>query len=177
MNLNIQCSRVTQMGQALRTTEGRMLSQTVAILIMLAAASCAEEPFGTWKMNAARSTSTGGTQPKSFTIRIDAHPKGEAFTLERIEPDGRIMTSSSVLYFDAVRREFQDFECSGTQASRRTDRQTVEVLRNCGSGAWTRFILYPGVKQNELVLEISERRVDGRRLERRLVLEKRSESK
>ena len=154
-----------------------MLSQTVAILIGLAAASCAEEPFGAWKMNAARSTSTGGMQTKSFTIRIDAHPKGEAFTLEWIEPDGRIMTSSSVLYFDAVPREFQDFECSGTQSSRRTDRQTVEVLRSCGSGAWIRFVRRIAAKQNELVLEISERRADGRRFERRLVLEKRSESK
>ncbi len=146
--------------------------RVIAILIVLAAASCAEEPFGTWKMNAARSTSTGGTQPKSFAVRIDAHPKGEAFTLERIEPDGRITTSSSVLYFDAAPREFQDFECSGTQSSRRRDRQMVEVLRNCGSGAWTRFVLHPAAKQNELVLEISEQHADGRRFERRLVLER-----
>jgi hypothetical protein len=149
----------------------------LAILILFAAASGAEESFGTWKMNAARSTSSGGTQPKSLTARIDAHPKGEAFTLERIEPDGRMTTSSSVLYLDAVPREFEDFECSGTQSSRRTDRQTVEVLRNCGSGAWIRLVRRTATKEGELVLEISEQHADGRRFERRLVLEKKSEER
>jgi hypothetical protein len=146
--------------------------RTVLLPILLNSVCWAGSMFGTWKMNAARSTSTGGTQPESFTVRIETHPNGEVFTLERIEPDGRITTSSTILYFDAIPRKFQDLECSGTQSSRRTDRQTVELLRNCGSGAWTRFVRRTAAKRNELVLEISEQRADGRRFERRLVLEK-----
>ena len=97
------------------------------------------------------------------------------FTLERIEPDGRITTSSTILYFDAVPRAFQDFDCSGTQSSRRTDRQTVEILRNCGSSGRTMLVRRTEARQNELVLEIIDQHADGRRFERRLVLEKKSE--
>jgi hypothetical protein len=146
-------------------------------LLMLVGAACwasvsrAEDAFGTWKMNAARSTFTGGTQPKSFTVRIEPHARGELFTLDRIEADGRATSSSTILYLDGKPRDFQDFGCSGTQSSRRVDSQIVEILRKCASGEWTRFIrrLTP---KSELVLEITAQQPDGRRFERRLVLEK-----
>jgi hypothetical protein len=104
-------------------------------------------------------------------IRIEPHAKGEVLTLDRIEADGRVISSSTILYLDGTERDFRDGECSGTQSSRRIDRQTIEILRKCGSGAWTRFLrrTAPG---NELVLEISEQRADGRRFGRRLVFEK-----
>src|SRR5438309_486796 len=47
-----------------------------------------EGTSGTWKMNAARSTFAGGAPFKSLTIRIERHPKGEVFTLDRIETNG-----------------------------------------------------------------------------------------
>jgi hypothetical protein len=51
------------------------------------------------------------------------------------------------------------------------DHRTIEIVYKCHDG-WTRCIrrLPPGPK--ELVLEITEQRPDGRRFERRLVLEK-----
>jgi hypothetical protein len=62
------------------------------LLSALLAATCfgqgLESPSGTWKMNAARSTFAGGAACKSLTVRIERHPKGEAFQLERIETDG-----------------------------------------------------------------------------------------
>jgi hypothetical protein len=137
----------------------------------LDAACWAGAANGTWKLNAARSTFAGGTQPRSLTVRIEPHAKGEVFTLDRIEADGRASSASIILYLDGTKRDFRDGECSGTQSSRRIDSQTIEILRNCGAGAWTRFVrrIAPG---NELILEISEQRADGRHYDRRLVFER-----
>ena len=118
-----------------------------------------------------RSTFAGEIQPRSFTIRIEPHTKGEVCTLDWIEADGRAISSSTVLYLDGREREFRDGECSGTQSSRRIDSQTIEILRNCGAGAWTRLVRRTAPK-DELVLEISEQRAGARRFDRRLVFEK-----
>ena len=140
-------------------------------LMPLYAACWAGAAYGTWKLNSARSTFAGDTQPRSFTIRIEPHAKGEVFTLDRIEADGRAISASLILYLDGTEREFRDSECSGTQSSRRIDSQTIEILRNCGAGAWTRFVLRTAPR-DQLVFEISEQRADGRRFDRRLVFEK-----
>ena len=90
-------------------------------------------------MDVARSRFRGAIQPKSLTVRIEPHAKGEVFTLDRSEADGRTTSSSTILYFDGAPRDFQDFECSGTQSSRRLDPETVEILRRCGRDQWTKF--------------------------------------
>jgi hypothetical protein len=141
------------------------------LVAVIFAVGCFGQPLGSWKLNAARSTFAGDTQPRSFTIRIEAHAKGEAFTVDRIEADGRAMSSSIILYLDGIERDFRDNECSGTQSSRRIDSQTIEILRNCGAGAWIKVVRRTA-SNNELVLEISERRADDRRFDRRLVFEK-----
>jgi hypothetical protein len=117
----------------------------------------------TWKMIAARSTFAGGSEP---------HPRGEVFTLDRIETDGRTITSRTILYLDGEPRRFEDFGCSGIQSSRRTDERTVEIMRMCASGDWMRCLRRASVKVNELVLEITEHSADGRRFDRRLTLER-----
>src|SRR3954447_16088113 len=65
----------------------------VLLLSTLLSATCfgqgPEGTSGTWKMNAARSTFAGGAPFRSLTVRIERHPKGEVFTLDRIETDGR----------------------------------------------------------------------------------------
>ena len=143
---------------------------------MLIAICWAGGPFGIWKMNPGRSTPTADARLKSLTMRFDAHAKGEVFTLERIDGDGRTTTDSTILYLDGKPRGFEDLGCSGTQSSRRVDLRTVEILRTCASGQWTRFVrrLSPA-QPKELVLDITEQHSDGRRSERRLVLEKREE--
>ena len=141
---------------------------------ILLGAACWADAFGVWTMNAARSTSTGDTQPKSFTVRIEPHAKGEVLTLDRIEADGRTTTSSSILYLDGKERDYREPGCSGTQSSRRVDSGTVEILRTCASGEWTRFVRRTAVQAKELILDITEQHLDGRRVERRLVLEKQS---
>jgi hypothetical protein len=142
-----------------------------ALLVLIGAASAAEPESGIWKMNPVRSNFSGDTQPRSFTVRVEPHSKGEVFTLDRVETDGRATSSNTILYFDGVARDFQQGECSGTQSSWRMDSQTVEIFRNCGAGAWTKFVRRAALK-TQLVLEISERRADGRRFDRRLVFEK-----
>jgi len=140
---------------------------------MLLGAVChAGTAVGVWEMNAARSTFSGDIQPKSLTVRIEPHAKGEVFTLDRVETDGRATSSSAILYLDGKPRDLQAPECSGTQSSWRVDRQTVEILRKCTSGEWTRFVRRTATQSKDLVLEITEQHSDGRRFERRLVLEK-----
>ena len=146
--------------------------RTVLLLMPLGAACWAGAAYGTWKLNAARSTFAGDTQPRSLTIRIEPHTKGEAFTLDRIEADGRAISLSTILYLDGTEREFRDGECSGTQSSRRMDGETVEILRKCSSGSWTRLVRRSPAPAKELVIEIIEQHNDGRRFERRLVLDK-----
>jgi hypothetical protein len=122
-----------------------------------------------WKLNPSRSTLAG--IEKRVTLRIEPHARGEVFTLDTLASDGRASTFSTILYLDGRVREFQDSSCSGTQLSRRLDSRTVEILRECSSGAKVRLIrraVEPGV----LVLEITEQQTGGRRFERRLVMEK-----
>lgn len=142
-----------------------------SFLISIAGMCWAGAAYGNWRLNFAQSTLAGSAQPRSFTIRIDPHVKGEVFTLDRIEADGRAISASTILYLDGTERDFRDDECSGTQSSRRIDSQTIEILRNCGAGAWIRFVRRTA-SRDQLVLEISEERADGRRFDRRLVFEK-----
>ena len=149
--------------------------RVLLVSTLLSATCCGqglEANTGTWKMNAARSTFTGGAPFKSFTVRIERHPKGEVFTLDRIETDSRATNYSSILYLDGEPRRFEDFGCSGIQSSRRTDERTVEIMRMCASGDWMRCLRRASVKVNELVLEITEQSADGRRFDRRLTLER-----
>lgn len=86
--------------------------------------------LGTWRVNTNRSKFAGGGAPRNLTVRIDPHSNGAVFTLERVEKDGRATTSSTMLYFDNMPRDFQDFDCAGAQSSRRLDVRTIEIRRN-----------------------------------------------
>jgi hypothetical protein len=147
--------------------------RTIALLILIAVSCRSEDLYGTWKVNPARSTA--GSHTETFTIRIGPHAKGEVFTLDRTERDGRATTSSTILYFDGKPRDFQDAGCSGTQSSRRVTKEAVEIIRSCGNGAWTRFVRRLATPPKELILEIREQLPDGRRNESRLVLDKQAE--
>ena len=136
-------------------------------------AQAGDAVFGIWRLNAARSTFAGDTQPKILTVRIEPHAKGEVFTLDRTETNGRSTSSSVLLYFDGRARAFNEAGCSGTQSSRRLDSRTVEILNDCAGGQSTRVIRRSGERPNELVLEITDQYPDGRHYERRLVLERR----
>lgn len=64
-------------------------------------------------------------------MRFESHAKGEVFTLDRIDQDGRAKSCSTILYFDGKARDFRDSGCAGTQSSRRVDTRTVEIEREC----------------------------------------------
>src|SRR5262249_9216126 len=150
----------------------RMRIVALLMLLILPAACRAESAFGIWRMNAARSTFTGDIPPKSFTVQIEPHAKGEVFTSERIEKDGRTTTASTILYLDGTPREFGDLKCTGTQSARRVDTRTVEIMRRCAGGEWTRMVRQLSAQPKDLILDVEEQHADGRRFERRLVFEK-----
>lgn len=146
----------------------------IVAVLSLAAGSCLGQPWGVWKMNPAGSTAAADPRVKSLTVRFEQHAKGEVCTVERIEADGRTTIESTILYLDGKPRDFTDHGCSGTQSSRRLDAQTIEILRTCASGVWTRFVRrLSSARSREMVLDITEQYTDGRHSERRLVLEKR----
>src|SRR5690242_12048810 len=151
---------------------GRMLSRIMLVALFVFQARAGDSVFGTWKLNPARSTFAGDTQPKSLTVRIEPHAKGEVFTLDRTETDGRSTSSSVLLYFDGRARTFTEAGCSGTQSSRRLDSRTVEILHGCTDGPSTRVVRRSGERPNELILKITDQYPDGRHYERRLVLER-----
>jgi hypothetical protein len=150
--------------------------RTVLLTLLVSAPSWAEGAFGTWKMNPARSMFPGDAYPRSLTLRIEPHVKGEVFTMDTIYGDRRTMTFSTILYFDAKPRDFQGPKCSGTQSSRRVDNGTVEIMNKCANGEWTRFVRRLAAQPKELILDITEQHPDGSRFERRLVLDKQSEA-
>ena len=144
----------------------------VFLLTWFVAGNCAEPVFGAWKLNSNRSTFPGGGAPKSLTIRIEPHAKGQVFTLERVEKDGRATSSSSILYFDNTPRDLQDFDCTGVQSSRRVDSRTFEIRRNCAGSHGIWFVRHAADKSKELIIDITETRGAGPNLEWRIVLEK-----
>ena len=145
--------------------------RAILLIWLLGTASWGEGAFGSWKMNAVRSTFPTAPRPRSVTLRIEPHAKGEVFTLDEIDPDGRASSDSTILYLDGKPRDFGDPGCSGAQSSRRTDSRTVEILRTCQTGEWIKFVRRLATS-SELVLEITARQPGGRQVERRLVLEK-----
>jgi hypothetical protein len=94
------------------------------------------------------------------------------FNQDTVAADGRASTSSTILYFDGKGRDFQDSACSGTQSSRRVDGGVVEILRQCASGAQARLLRRLTTQPGVPILDITEQHPDGRRSERRLVMEK-----
>jgi len=146
--------------------------RTASVFLILTWACCAGSILGTWRMDPRQSTFAGQSAPNSLLLRIERHAKGEVFTVDRVESDGRRTSSSTVLYLDGALRAFQDFECSGSQSSRGTDSNTVEIVRNCELGHWIRLTRKLAGADRQLVLEITEQYADGRRFERRLVFEK-----
>ena len=149
--------------------------RTRALLILIAVACRAGDAFGIWKVNPARSTSNGGSRIESFTLRISPHVKGEVFTLDKTEKDGRVTTESTILYLDGKPRDFEEANCTGTQSSRRLGKETVEIIRACSNGAWLRLVRRPAAQPRELILEITERQPGGRQVERHFVMEKQEE--
>jgi hypothetical protein len=141
-------------------------------LMMLLSGSCsAQEAFGTWNMNPARSTLIW-SNPRSITVRIEPHAKGEVFTYERISNIGQAETFSVILYLDGQERDWQGSDCSGTLLSRRLDSRTVEIVWNCDNGGHTRFIRRMDSNAHDLMLDQTTSRPNRRGLERHLVLEK-----
>jgi hypothetical protein len=117
-----------------------------------------------------------GVQRRLFHADFDRTPRiarqGRGVHARPDRP-GRTPTSSrTILYLDGTFRHFQEFGCTGTQSSRRVDSQTIEILRKCAHGEWTRFVRRLAAQPKDLVLEITEQNIGGRRFERRLVLER-----
>jgi hypothetical protein len=140
-------------------------------LLALIATGWTQAHVGTWKLNPARSVFPTPTQPKSLTVRVEPHPKGEVVTVDRTESNGQLTSSSTVVYLDGAARDFEGVGCSGSQTSRRLDDQSVEILRRCTSGDWQRLVRRLAPQGKEMLVEITKQQ-SGRHFEQRLVLEK-----
>lgn len=148
------------------------LPMRVILLLLAAGSACwGGDALGLWKINVSRSTFAAERPPRNFEVRIERKAKGEVFTVERTEQDGRSSSNSTILYLDRKPRGYEDLDCKGTQSSQRVDDRTVEILRTCDDGRWTRVIRRVNT-DTELVLEIRGRRSDGRQIQMGLVLEK-----
>jgi hypothetical protein len=83
------------------------------------------DAVGIWKLSPGRSIVAADRQLRSLTLRIERHPRGEVFTVERTEQDGRSTTDSTVLFLDGQPRDYQGLDCRGTQSSQRMDNRTL----------------------------------------------------
>jgi hypothetical protein len=143
----------------------------IVLLLMLIAGpefASAEDAFGVWQVNQNHSI---GPRSDILAVRFERYSKGEVFTLETMDSSGRSATSSTILYFDGNPRDFQDAGCSGVQSSRRLDGSTIEIVRQCRNGDWTKFVRRLTRRDKQMVLEVSEQHSGGR-FDRRLVFDK-----
>jgi hypothetical protein len=145
--------------------------RVILLMLLLGAPNGDDDAFGTWKVSPARSTLTAELHPREVTVRIERHAKGEVFTLDQIRSNGQAVTTSMILYLDGKEWDFQGETCFGTQSSRRVDGRTIEIVYRCRSG-WAHWTRRLSLEPKELILDIKEHLSDGRRFERRLVLEK-----
>jgi hypothetical protein len=145
--------------------------RNVILLALLVVAGRTQIVVGAWKLNPARSTFSGQSQPKTLVLRVEPHPNGEVITVDRTEVNGQSTSVSTILYFDGAARSLENAGCSGSQTSRRLNERSVEILRQCTSGDWERVVRRLTQLGKELVVEIM-RQHSGRRSEERLVLEK-----
>src|SRR5260370_22004002 len=111
--------------------------QRLSLATVLVVSGCFGQAFGSWKLNAARSTFAGDIRPKSLTVRIEPHARGEAVPLDRTEVNGQTTSSSMVLYLDGIARDFQLGGSFATQSSPRIDIHTMEIMRNCSTSGLT----------------------------------------
>jgi hypothetical protein len=153
-----------------RAIVGRM--KTIPLLLLFSASCWAQSAFGVWTIDPARSKLTGQPHLRVLAVRFEAHPKGEVFTLDTVDRNGRAATNSVILYLDGKSRDFQDASCTGTQSSRRLDNRTVEIVFNCGKGQPARFIRRTQTEPNELILNITDRVPGGRTIEHHLILKR-----
>jgi hypothetical protein len=104
-------------------------------------------------------------------------PRGSPWESENGGAAFRCACFSSILYFDGVPRELQDFGCSGTQTSRRLGVGVVEILQSCRGGAAIRFLLRVSNPGTEMILDVTEQHPGGSRTERHIVLKKQTSGK
>lgn len=143
----------------------------VFLLTLLMITGSAQNVFGTWRLNPARSVFAGEPQPRSLVLRLEPHNRGEVVTVDRVERNGQAASTSTLLYLDNAARVYEGGRCSGTQASRQLDLQTVEILRQCASGGSERIVRRLDRSGQQLIVEITTQH-SGRRSEQRLVFEK-----
>jgi len=148
----------------------------IPLMILLGTSCWAQDMFGTWKMNPARSQfSDDNHHPRAVTVRIEPHEKGEVFTYDRINSNGQAVTVSMIVYLDGKERNGQACFCSGgstTQSSRRLDERTIEIIAKCGNGLWSRIIRRLSADAHDLILDMTKSQPNGLRVKRQLVFEK-----
>lgn len=142
-------------------------------LILLTDCCAAQQQFGSWTLNIARSSFGGDSRPKAVALRIEPHPRGEVVTFETTEMDGRAVTNSTLLYLDGNYRRSDEAECQGSESSARLKNGELEIVRNCTSGPSSRLVrrVAPGGK--EIVFEILVQRPQGSSFQQMLVFERR----
>jgi hypothetical protein len=149
------------------------------LLILLSTTAWAQNAFGTWGMNPARSVFIGDPHARAVTIRFEPHTKGEVFTWDAVRDNGQAETFSIILYFDGKVRDFQGLSCPGMgfQSSRRLDNRAIEISLNCQNGPKARIVRQMAPNVFDLILDITAEFPDGRRLGRHLVFEKQNSTK
>jgi hypothetical protein len=148
-------------------------------LVLLCTPTWAQNAFGTWKMNPARSLFNGDPDPLAVTIRFEPHSRGEVLTWDTVGSNGQTQTLSIILYFDGKQRDFQGHPCPGMgfQSSRRLDNRAIEILLTCENGLRARFVRQLTADPSDLILDITDVLPDGRRFERHMFFEKQSSTK
>ena len=151
-----------------------MSMHAIALIVLLGASCWAQDAFGTWKLNAAKSR-FDGPPPKAISVRYEPQAEAEIWTFYQIRADGISETISQTLHFDA-----KDYPCGDlgleerpdTVVSRKPDARTAEVFYKKSGRVARRVVRTVSADGRQITVEIRITPEKGPAVERRLVFER-----
>jgi hypothetical protein len=113
---------------------------TVAMAFAASTAWAADEVYGTWKLNTAKSQFKPGPAPKASTIKFEASGKGVKSTQEMVPATGDKTTGTYTAQYDGKDYPVTGSPVADTVALKMTNAKTVERVDKKGGKVVQTFV-------------------------------------
>jgi hypothetical protein len=149
--------------------------RTILVIILLGA-SVFGQTTGTWKMNPDKSKHDDAEPfPRSFVIRIEPHPEGEAVTVWRVTQDGRSETDSYIQRFDGKNHPYPREERLDSFNARKLEDGTIAIIFKKGGKVVARQTRRLAADGQQMTIDYQLLSKTGQWLDRVMVLERQKE--
>jgi hypothetical protein len=146
------------------------------LIITLLAGTTFGQTTGTWRMDPEKSRHNDKEPfPRSFVIRIEPHPEGEAVTVWRITQDGRSETDSFIQRYDGKDYPYPREERFDSFNAKKLEDGAVDVIFKKHGKVVVRQTYRLTADGQEMTIQYQLLSKTGQWLDRVLVLEKQKE--